>query len=315
MTIKTIFSNIRTWLKQLSFRTGVIVLLMCIPFYIISFAQMLLPLSVGTKGVLWAVFFGLAKACQYGGLTILGVEGYKRLKNKFRKQDDSAQRKQNGRPIRLIIFDFDGTLGDSQRLITDTMLETIDKMGLEKRTREACASTIGLPLAKCFSTIIPMSDDKADECAEVYSDIFRRNNIPGAVPPFPNVIETIRKLKQNGISLSIASSRHHHSLSQFVNEMKLEDCFTYIIGADDVVHPKPEAEPIERTLAHYGLQADETLMVGDTKFDILMGRNGGTRTCGVTYGNGTADELKNAGADMIIDDIADLLQIVVHNAN
>lgn len=56
-------------------------------------------------------------------------------------------------------------------------------------------------------------------------------------------------------------------------------------------------------------------MVGDTKFDILMGRNGGTRTCGVTYGNGTADELKNAGADMIIDDIADLLQIVVHNAN
>ena len=77
--------KIKHWLHSLSFRTGVIVLLCCIPFYILSFAQMLLPTSAATKGVLWAVLFGLAKTCQYGGLTILGVEGYKRLRNKFRK--------------------------------------------------------------------------------------------------------------------------------------------------------------------------------------------------------------------------------------
>ncbi|WP_255396540.1 hypothetical protein [Prevotella sp. khp7] len=59
-----------------------------IPFYILSFAQMLLPISVAAKGILWTVLFGLAKTCQYGGLTILGVEGYKRLKNKFKKNDD-----------------------------------------------------------------------------------------------------------------------------------------------------------------------------------------------------------------------------------
>lgn len=73
--------RIKTWLQSLSFRTGVIVLLSCIPFYILSFAQMLLPISVAAKGVLWTVLFGLAKTCQYGGLTILGVEGYRRLKN------------------------------------------------------------------------------------------------------------------------------------------------------------------------------------------------------------------------------------------
>ena len=72
--------KIKLWLQSLSFRTGVIVLLCCIPFYILSFAQMLLPISVAAKGVLWTVLFGLAKTCQYGGLTILGVEGYKRLK-------------------------------------------------------------------------------------------------------------------------------------------------------------------------------------------------------------------------------------------
>ncbi len=81
-----VFRNLKHWLQSLSFRTGVIVLLCCIPFYILSFAQMLLPISVTAKGVLWTILFGLAKIFQYGGLTILGVEGYKRLKNKFRKK-------------------------------------------------------------------------------------------------------------------------------------------------------------------------------------------------------------------------------------
>ena len=72
-------------LSKLSFRTGVIVLSMCIPFYILSFAQMLLPLSIEMKGMLWVIFFGLAKAFQYGGLTILGVEVWKRLRAALRK--------------------------------------------------------------------------------------------------------------------------------------------------------------------------------------------------------------------------------------
>ena len=88
--ISDLWHKLKTWLQSLSFRTGVIVLLCCIPFYILSFAQMLLPISDTAKGVLWTILFGLAKTCQYGGLTILGVEGYKRLKNKFkRKEKDS----------------------------------------------------------------------------------------------------------------------------------------------------------------------------------------------------------------------------------
>ena len=82
--------KIKDWLQSLSFRTGAIVLICCIPFYILSYAQMLLPISTTAKGILWAVLFGLAKTCQYGGLTILGVEGYKRLRNKFRKQNKNT---------------------------------------------------------------------------------------------------------------------------------------------------------------------------------------------------------------------------------
>ena len=87
--------HIKLWLQGLSFRTGVIVLALCIPFYVLSFAQMALPakyLSVETKGILWVILFGMAKTCQYGGLTILGVEGYKRVKawlkvNKTKQND------------------------------------------------------------------------------------------------------------------------------------------------------------------------------------------------------------------------------------
>lgn len=73
-------------LQSFSFRTGIIVLLLCIPFYILSFAQMALPISAEAKGVLWVVLFGLAKTFQYSGLSILGVEGVKRLKNFFKKK-------------------------------------------------------------------------------------------------------------------------------------------------------------------------------------------------------------------------------------
>jgi len=84
--ISQLWHKLKSWLQSLSFRTGVIVLLCCIPFYILSFAQMLLPISVSPKGILWTILFGLAKTCQYGGLTILGVEGYKRLKNKLHRK-------------------------------------------------------------------------------------------------------------------------------------------------------------------------------------------------------------------------------------
>ena len=79
----SIGKRIKRWLERLSFRTGVIVLVMCVPFYIISFAQIALPLNASIKGVLWFIFFGLAKTTQYGGLTIIGAEGIKRLKKFF----------------------------------------------------------------------------------------------------------------------------------------------------------------------------------------------------------------------------------------
>ena len=83
--LKRFIERVKAWLSQLSFRTGVVVMLCCIPLYVLSFAQMLLPISASLKSVLWVVLFGLAKTAQYGGLTTLGVEGVRRLKAYLRK--------------------------------------------------------------------------------------------------------------------------------------------------------------------------------------------------------------------------------------
>lgn len=87
--IKELFMSalaaVKRFLGRLSFRTGVIVLASCVVFYILSFAQMLLPISAAAKGVLWFVLFGMAKTTQYAGLAIVGVEGWKRLKAYFKR--------------------------------------------------------------------------------------------------------------------------------------------------------------------------------------------------------------------------------------
>ena len=311
--------SIKSKLQKLSFRTGVIVLLMCIPFYILSFVQVFFPVSTTTKGVLFTIFFGLAKSFQYGGIAILGKEGYKRVKGYFKRKKQAKAEAAKGdgdatprycpdlftnpkilSGIRLIIFDFDGTLGDSQKLITDTMLATIERLNLPKRSREECARTIGLPLKECFSSIIPMSDEQAEECAKVYSEIFNVKNVPGVVKAFPGVVETLERLSSQGILMSIASSRSHRTLAKLMDELELSKYITYLIAADDVVDKKPAAESVLKTLRHFNVEAHETLVVGDTEFDILMGRNAGTHTCGVTYGNGSKESLEAAGAEWIV---------------
>lgn len=85
LRFRILLRSCRRQLSKLSFRTGVIVLASCIIFYILSFAQMLLPISAAAKGVLWFILFGLAKTTQYGGLAILGVEGIRRIKKALDK--------------------------------------------------------------------------------------------------------------------------------------------------------------------------------------------------------------------------------------
>lgn len=83
--MKRVFYKFLNWLQKLSFKTGLIVLGLCVPCYILAFIPFAFDMDYVVKGILWFVFFGLAKTFQYTGLTILGVEGVRRLKLWWRK--------------------------------------------------------------------------------------------------------------------------------------------------------------------------------------------------------------------------------------
>ena len=212
-------------------------------------------------------------------------------------------------PIQLIILDFDGTLADTRDNIVRTLQASMHQLGLPVADEAACASTIGLKLDDACRHLYPDGPaDLADRFVETYREIFFRNKESLVPAPFPHVLPTLRQLRQRGVVLTIASSRGMGSLQAFIDAMGLRDCISYVLGADSVEHTKPHPEPVLRTLCETGIDAAHTLVVGDMPVDILMGRNAGVQTCGVTYGNATRDQLQAAGADFLIDDFAELLR-------
>ena len=214
----------------------------------------------------------------------------------------------------LIIFDFDGTLGDTRRNIVTTMQMTIAELHLPIRSEEECAATIGLPLAGCFRTLFPdIQEELIPRCAEKYRRFFNENLKTIHPEAFPGVVETLSILHQKGFVLTIASSRSRNSLTELIRNMGIADYISYILGADDVKEAKPKPELVLKTLGAMHYDASETLVVGDMAVDIQMGANAGAKTCGVTWGNGTKDELEEAGADFVINSIDELIGIIVKN--
>lgn len=210
---------------------------------------------------------------------------------------------------KIVILDFDGTLADTRGVIVTTMQQTIAQLQLPTRTDEECAAMIGLPLSKTFTTLLPIDEATGRQCAEVYHRLFNENNLPGAVPLFPHVAETLATLRQHGVTVTIASSRSHNSLMEFVEGFQLQDVVSLVLGADDVEKAKPEPEPVLHTLRQLGFQPSDAVVVGDTWYDIEMGRRAGALTVGVTYGNGTREQLLSHAADFVIDDFAELAEI------
>lgn len=223
--------------------------------------------------------------------------------------------------MKYIIFDFDGTIGDSQSLIVKTLQDTMRARKLEVKSEEACAKTIGLRLDEAFVSLFGMSDEEGLACAATYREIFLENKKTMIVQPFPHVIDTLRELHRQGYILGMASSRNHCSLDGYVKQMQLEDIFSSIVAGDDVEHAKPAPDMVFKALGEMkGMKKtvvsademkdilDETLVVGDMNFDVDMAHHAGCKACAVTYGNGTRQQL--ASAEWIIDDFAELLEIV-----
>ena len=212
---------------------------------------------------------------------------------------------------RLVIFDFDGTLGDTRQNIVMTMQQVMRRLGLAVADERTCAATIGLPLADCFRRIYDGMDAReAERCAEAYRQFFFANAKRLVPQPFPHVLETMGALARKGVAMAIASSRTSRSLEGFVTDMGFRRYIGYVVGCEDVAHPKPHPEPVIRVLEALHFAPEEAMVVGDMPVDIMMGAAAGVCTCAVTYGNGTREELSAAQPDFMIDSLAELFGLL-----
>ena len=213
--------------------------------------------------------------------------------------------------MKLIVFDFDGTLGDTQASIILTMRLTMKEMGLPEAGESDIVATIGVPLEEGFAQMYPgMSRELMLRCARCYREIFEKNRKILVPELFPHVKETLSELKERGYVLTVASSRRSSSLDGFLHDMGIAPFISYVLGADNVTRAKPDPEPVLKTLRDLDMRAEDTLMVGDMPVDILMGQRAGAKTCAVTYGNASREALVEAGADYVIDDLSELLRIL-----
>ncbi|MDY5023758.1 MAG: HAD-IA family hydrolase [Candidatus Egerieousia sp.] len=215
------------------------------------------------------------------------------------------------RDIKLVIFDFDGTLADTKENIILTFQMTMKELGVEIKSRQECAATIGLTLEDAFKVLYPgMAAEKYVLLRDSYRRIFKENRkilVPGL---FPEVMETLEELRRRGYLMSIASSRQSPSLQSFLEDMKIAHLFEYAVGGDNVEHPKPAPDAVLQILRHYDLSAEEAFVVGDMPFDINMATNAGVKSCGVTWGNADAAQLRESGANYVIDKMSQLLEIL-----
>lgn len=211
---------------------------------------------------------------------------------------------------RIVIFDFDGTLGDTRNVIIKTMQATIKELGLPERSDAECQAMIGLPLEAVPAALFPEVDIPGNKYANSYRRLFAGYNEEGAVELFPHVKETLEELRGRRIMMTIASSRSHQTLADYIENLGLRDTISYVLGAENVKRPKPASDPVDKTLMIFSLRPETCIVVGDTVYDIQMGKNAGCRTIGVSYGNNTREQLEEAGADYVIDDIQDLLKYI-----
>ena len=210
-----------------------------------------------------------------------------------------------------IIFDFDGTLADTSRIILSTMQATMRQKGLRIASPRAIRRVVGFPLKECFTHIYPgISEKDALECTHIYNEIF--NSYKSSLTPtlFPQVSETLDTLDQHGITMSVASSRCHKSLIELLELLKVRHHFAMIVVVDNVDKAKPDPEVILYTLKAMAIDANDAIMVGDMPVDVATGQNAGVKTCAVTYGNSPKKDLKKSHPDYLIDNFNQLLKIL-----
>ncbi|MFC4353113.1 HAD-IA family hydrolase [Fodinicurvata halophila] len=209
---------------------------------------------------------------------------------------------------RLILFDFDGTLVDSQANILRCMAQSFSEAGLDPPPEQDIRRIVGLTLDVAVERLLPTGyADRVEEICEGYRRAFLswRQHPDYREPLFPGVRETLERLNEPEIFLGIATGKNLRGLSASLDHHDLAHLFC-TFQTPDHSPGKPHPGMVLRAMDEVACRPEETLLIGDTTYDIEMARNAGINAIGVKWGYHEAHELMSAGALRVLDRFSDI---------
>ncbi len=210
--------------------------------------------------------------------------------------------------LKLAVFDCDGTLVDGQASICTAMERAFASLDLPRPDRGQVRRIVGLNLPQAIRQLLPDRDAALHAAAtEAYKSAFRAAREAGELsePLFDGIAPLLDRLRGAGWKLGVATGKSDRGLEHCLAMHGLSSYFSTLQTADR--HPsKPHPAMLEAALAEVMAQPEDTVMIGDTIYDIHMARAAGVRAIGVAWGYHQADELIEAGAEVVAQTPEDL---------
>lgn len=211
--------------------------------------------------------------------------------------------------LRLAIWDVDGTLVDSRRVIQACMETAFREAGLPPPDYDATRRIVGLSLHAGIAQLAPpdLGRGRLEHLVDSYRHAFTRLRADPDLhePMYDGALAILEELKNDGWLMAIATGKTHRGLDGLFSKHPIRSYFDTIWCADDGPG-KPNPFMVEQAMGALGCAPQQTLMIGDAIHDIAMGRAAGVRSLGVSWGFGRADELESAGAHEVHHDFSTL---------
>lgn len=207
----------------------------------------------------------------------------------------------------LVVFDWDGTLMDSQARIVACIQAAFRAVGREPPSREAASDVIGLGLDEAMARLWPGSDEakRAAVVAQYRREFLETNETQSGL--FPGARETLERLAAEGYRLAIATGKSRLGLDRALAETGLGDLFLATRCADETFS-KPHPQMLLELMDELGVSVGQTLMVGDTEYDLQMARNARVRALAVCYGVHAPERLRAFGPLACVESLAEIPQ-------
>lgn len=216
--------------------------------------------------------------------------------------------------IKHIAFDFDGTLADSQQCGLLATRYAFEKFELSIPDEETIASYMGIPIERSFREMAhqPLNADTLNALLATFRQRYQQLE-SRHLTTFPNIIQLLKSLQYRNITCSVISSKHSHALQRNLDFLKLTPYVTKYIGSDTVQHYKPHPEGLHIVMQHHHLAPTDLIMIGDAPADIEMGHAANIRTCAVTWGSHSREQMTKCHPTWLIDNPLELLDIIMQN--